>query len=278
MGIGNRVLNIIKAKVGSFLTAHEDPELMLNQTIEQMQRELIQHKNAIANVGAAYMETQDKLAAVNKEISVWHQRGLLAVQAGNIQLAQHAAMKKQEAIVLQQSLSNSLAIIAPKFEEYRVRYEDLSAKVSQYKNQKAELTMRVRAAKTQQELDKALSGEFGTAFGQFDELANRIKQFEYQTRAAGLLTENIVSERDFLRLEAHSTTQQQLTEWETRHSLQPATSIPSKYTRTVTTSVTSNSSANVIPPIAPIAPIPPIPPISPTDFEDQFRQLELNFR
>ena len=274
MGIGNRVLNIIKAKVGSFLTAHEDPELMLNQTIEQMQRELIQHKNAIANVGAAYMETQDKLAAVNKEISVWHQRGLLAVEARNLQLAQHAAMKKQEAILLQQDLSNSLAIIAPKFEEYRVRYEDLSAKVSQYKNQKAELTMRVRAAKTQQELDKALAGEFGTAFGQFDELANRIKQFEYQTRAAGLLTENIVSERDFLRLEAHSVTQQQLAEWENRHSLPPATSIRSKYTRTVV----SNSSGNVIPPIAPIAPIAPIPPISPTDFEEQFRQLEMNFR
>ena len=274
MGIGNRVLNIIKAKVGSFLTAHEDPELMLNQTIEQMQRELIQHKNAIANVGAAYMETQDKLVAVNKEVAIWHQRGLWAVQARNMQLAQHAAMKKQEAILLQQSLSNSLAIIAPKFEEYRARYEDLSAKVSQYKNQKAELTVRVRAAKTQQELDKALSGEFGTAFSQFDELANRIKQFEYQTRAAGLLNENSINERDFLRLEAHSTTQQQLAEWETRHSLPPATSIPSKYTRTVT----SNSSVNVIPPIAPIAPIAPIPPISPTDFEDQFRQLELNFR
>ena len=271
MGIGNRVLNIIKAKVGSFLATHEDPELMLNQTIEQMQRELIQHKNAIANVGAAYMETQDKLATVNKEIAVWHQRGLLAVQARNMQLAQHAAMKKQEAILLQQNLSNSLAIIAPKFEEYRARYEELSAKVSQYKNQKAELTMRVRAAKTQQELDKALSGEFGTAFGQFDELVNRIKQFEYQTLAAGLLTENSINERDFLRLEAHSTTQQQLTEWETR-SLPPTTSSTTR--QTVVTTVTNSP----IPPIKPIPPIAPIPPFFSSDFEDEFRQLEMNFK
>lgn len=269
MGIGNRVLSLIKAKVSGFLATHEDPETLLTQTIEEMERELIQHKNAIANVGASYLENQDRLAQVNQEIALWHQRGVLALEANNMELAQHAISKKHEAEALQQTISNSLAIIAPKFKEYQARYQDLAAKVSQYKSQKSELTMQVRAAKTEQELDKALTGEFGTAFRQFEDLQTRIKQFEYQSRASSMLSASYtLSDRAYAQLET-SQKLQQLQQKQTHY-------LPSQTTkRTVVTTVTTNAKIPAIDPIPAIAPIEPIAPMEPINFEEQFRQLEM---
>ena len=95
MGLFDRINRVIKANINELVSKAEDPEKLLEQSLVEMQEDLVQLRQAVASAiasqkrfGQQYSEAQDK-------VNTWHQRAQLALQKGDENLAREALQRKK---------------------------------------------------------------------------------------------------------------------------------------------------------------------------------------
>src|SRR3954471_18477154 len=100
MGIFARITRLIKANLNALISGAEDPEKLLTQILEDMSKQLMEAKQQVAVAIADEKRLQKQAQAEREKVTEWERRAMLAVRAGNDQLAKEALARKAEVVAL----------------------------------------------------------------------------------------------------------------------------------------------------------------------------------
>jgi len=205
MGIFSRLGTLIKSNINDLITKAEDPEKMLSQVLLEMQQQLVEAKKAVAVAIADEKKLQKQYTAETDKSKEWERKAMVAVRAGDDNLARQALSRKQEHENIatqfqQQWISQKQAV-----EKLKDALRLLNNKIEEAKRKKNILIARKKRAEAQQQIANTMQGLGDTsAFDTFDRMAERIQLMEAEAEAGAELAGELSGdtlESKFLQLE-----------------------------------------------------------------------------
>ncbi len=204
MGLLDRIGMVVKSNVNAMVTAAEDPEKILEQSIIDMQEDMVQLRQAVAQAMAALKRQEQQYNQSLTQASEWERRAMLALQKGDENLAREALNRKK-------SHADTVAALKPSFEQQTAQVETLKknlialeGKISESKTKKEMLKARMQSAKASENLNNML-GKVNTssAAATFERMEERVLMAEAKAGAtAELGMDNLESQ--FAQLESGS--------------------------------------------------------------------------
>jgi phage shock protein A len=91
----NRLGRVIGSYANSLVSAAEDPEKILDQTVIEMQEDLVKMRQASAQVIASQKQLENKYKQAQATADDWYRRAELAMSKGDEELAREALSRKK---------------------------------------------------------------------------------------------------------------------------------------------------------------------------------------
>lgn len=202
MGLFDRISRVIRANLNDVVSKSEDPEKILEQSIIDMQEDLVQLRQAVASAIATQKRTQQQYSQAESQANQWQQRAQLALQKGDENLAREALVRKKTHAETAATLKASLDQQSTQVETLKRNLIGLESKISEAKTKKDMLKARVAAAKTQEQLNNTLGSlNASGSMAAFDRMEEKVLQMEARAGAAAELV-GAGLEEEFRKLEA----------------------------------------------------------------------------
>ena len=152
-----RLASLIKAIFNSLMGKMEDPEMMLEQTYQDLQNNLIQVRQAVAQAIATEKQLENQLTKNKDQAATWHNRATMAVQQGNDDLARQALQRKQQYAQAAADLEAQLKQQREATSTLRQRLTELEGEVQKAYTKKQVLIARDKAAQATSKANEILS-------------------------------------------------------------------------------------------------------------------------
>ncbi|HAZ44214.1 MAG TPA: hypothetical protein DDW76_19745 [Cyanobacteria bacterium UBA11369] len=204
MGLFDRISRVVRANLNDVVSKAEDPEKILEQSIIDMQEDLVQLRQAVAQAIATQKRTQQQYNQAQSEVNNWQSRAQLALSKGDENLAREALVRKKTHADTAGALKQTLDTQNTQVDQLKRNLIALESKISEAKTKKDMLKARVAAAKAQEQLQNTV-GRMGTstAMAAFERMEEKVLQMEARAQAAGELAGNNL-ESQFALLESGS--------------------------------------------------------------------------
>ncbi len=205
MGIFSRLGTLIKSNINDLITKAEDPEKMLTQVLLEMQQQLVEAKKAVAIAIADEKKLQKQYASETDKAKEWERKAMVAVRAGDDNLARQALGRKQEHEKIAGQFQTQWIQQKQAVEKLKDALRLLNNKIEEAKRKKNILIARKKRAEAQQQIANTMQGLGDTsAFDTFDRMAERIQLMEAEAEAGAELAGELSGdtlESKFLALE-----------------------------------------------------------------------------
>jgi len=190
MGIIERIKTIIKANINDMLSKAEDPELILNQLIEDMRGT---YKEARAQTTVALADENMLKAKYEKEKSEvvhWQERAELALRSSREDLAREALARKLEHERLMVEYEVQLNKQHTATEALISGLSALEKKIEEAKRRKDLLIAKAKRAEAAQTINATLA-DMGdeSAFDEFERMEEKVDKIEATAEAEGKMAE-----------------------------------------------------------------------------------------
>jgi len=204
MGLFDRVSRLVRANVNDMVSKAEDPEKILEQSIIDMQEDLVQMRQAVAKAIAAQNRMQQQYNQAQTEADKWVQRAQLALQKGDENLAREALSRKKVQAETATSLKGQLDQQTAMVDGLKRNLMALEGKISEAKTKKDMLKARASAAKANEQLQSTISSmNTGSAMAAFERMEEKVLEMEARSQAAAELG-GVNLENQFAALESGS--------------------------------------------------------------------------
>jgi phage shock protein A len=205
MGIFSRLGTLIKSNINDLITKAEDPEKMLSQVLLEMQQQLVEAKKAVAVAIADEKKLQKQYTSETDKSKEWERKAMVAVRAGDDNLARQALGRKQEHENIATQFQQQWIAQKQAVEKLKDALRLLNNKIEEAKRKKNILIARKKRAEAQQQIANTMQGLGDTsAFDTFDRMAERIQLMEAEAEAGAELAGELSGdtlESKFLQLE-----------------------------------------------------------------------------
>jgi phage shock protein A len=210
MALFDRLSRVVRANLNDLVSKAEDPEKVLEQTIIDMQGDLVQLRQAVASAIASQKTTEQRYNSDSSEAVKWEQRAKLALSKGDESLAREALVRKKNLLSSASTLQEQLGAQRSQVDSLRQNLVALESKISEAKTKKNMLVARAKAAKATEEVQKTLSGINTTsAMSTFERMETKVLELEARSQASGELGGYGI-EQQFAQLEAGSNVDDEL--------------------------------------------------------------------
>ncbi|AFY74609.1 phage shock protein A (IM30), suppresses sigma54-dependent transcription [Synechococcus sp. PCC 7502] len=204
MGLLDRIGMVAKSNLNALVTAAEDPEKILEQTIIDMQEDLVQLRQAVAQSMAALKRQEQQYTQAQTQATEWERRAMLALQKGDEGLAREALTRKKSHADTAATLKTGLDQQSAQVELLKRNLISIESKISEAKTKKEMLKARIQSAKAQENINNML-GKVSTtsAAAVFERMEERVLLAEAKANASSELgMDNLESQ--FAKLELES--------------------------------------------------------------------------
>ncbi len=184
MGLFDRLSRVTRANLNEMLEKAENPEMVLEQAIIDMQEDLIQLRQAVARAIATHKHTEQKYNKNHAEADQWHQRAQLALTKGDENLAREALIRKKAAVEAVATLKSQIEQQTTHAETLKKNLIALESKISEAKTKKDMLKSRAAAAKANEQLQKIGRLGTGSAVAAFEHMEEKVLEMEARSQAA----------------------------------------------------------------------------------------------
>ncbi|CEJ43640.1 PspA/IM30 family protein [Umezakia ovalisporum] len=202
MGLFDRLKRVISANLNDLVSKAEDPEKILEQAILEMQEDLVQLRQGVAQAIAAQKRTEKQYNDNQNEVNKWQRNAQLALQKGDENLARQALERKKSFSDTAQSLKTSLDQQFDQIETLKRNLVQLESKIAEAKTKKDTLKARITSAKAQEQLQGMVRGLSSTsAMAAFERMEEKVLMQEARAQA-GIELAGTDLESQFARLES----------------------------------------------------------------------------
>ncbi len=244
MGLFDRLSRVVRANLNDLVSKAEDPEKVLEQTIIDMNEDLVQLRQAVARAMAEQKRSEQRYNQDSSEANKWEQRAKLALSKGDESLAREALTRKKTYSETATSIKQQLDGQAGQVDNLRRNLVALESKISEAKTKKNMLVARSKAAKANEELQKTIGGiDMNSGLSAFERMEDKVLQQEARSQASQELG-GFGIEQQFAQLESGSNVEDELAMMRAQIAggTEPQNSLPGS-----TSSSSSSSSAKDAP-------------------------------
>ena len=190
MGIFSRLAQLIKSNLNDLISKSEDPEKMLNQVVLEMSNQLIEAKKQVATSIADEKRLAKQLEQETANATEWERRAMMALRAGNEDLAKEALARKKDHDQLVATYQDQWSKQKAAVEQLKRALRMLNDKIEEAKRKKNVLIARKKRAEAQKSIQETMSGlRDQSAFETFDRMAEKIDRLEAEAEAGAELAE-----------------------------------------------------------------------------------------
>lgn len=190
MGFFGRLATLIKSNLNDLISKSEDPEKMLNQVIVDMNQQLVEAKKQVAVAIADEKRLQKQYNNEKSVLDEWHKKAMLAVRAGDDELAKEALLRKKEHETLAKAFDDQWRKQQLAVNQLKTALRALNNKIEEAKRKKNVLVARKRRAEAMKQIQETMSGlSDNSAFETFDRMSEKIDQIEAEAEAGAELSE-----------------------------------------------------------------------------------------
>jgi phage shock protein A len=190
MGFFQRLATLIKSNLNDLISRSEDPEKMLNQIVEDMTNQLAEAKKMVALSIADEKRLEKQTQQELEQAAGWEKRAMLAVKAGNDELAKEALSRKKEHESTAEQFKDQWQKQKASVDQLKLALRALNAKIEEAKRKKNLLIARKKRAEAQKAIQETMGGlRNASAFETFDRMAGKIEQMEAEASAQAELNE-----------------------------------------------------------------------------------------
>ncbi|HHH30155.1 MAG TPA: hypothetical protein ENK57_17680 [Polyangiaceae bacterium] len=193
MGIFSRFNRVLKSNINALVDKAEDPAKLIDQTVREMESELKSAKKELVQTLGTAKRLDKKKAELEDEVARWEDKAVLALKAGDDDLAREALRFKQKATREADEAANRAAEAERAAFEMKDTLDEIENKIDDLKARKGSLAAKVRRAR-QDPNDSSITGR-GGAIGDLERLAGRIDKLESEVEAHDVLDDP--RDRDF---------------------------------------------------------------------------------
>jgi phage shock protein A len=196
MGLIKRIARVINANLNNLIRESEDPEKLLEQVLLEMQDNLVQLRQGVAQAIATQKRTERQGSQAQQTAEEWYQRAQLALKQGNEALARAALTKRrayqETASALYSQIEQQKIVIDKLKQDMRT----LEQKINEAKTKKDMYIARARSASASYRLQEMLNGfsSKGSEYA-FERMEENVLQLEAQTEAISALSSDEVQQQ-----------------------------------------------------------------------------------
>lgn len=211
MGLFDRIGRLIKANVNDLVNKAEDPEKILEQSLADMQEDLVQLRQAVASAIATQKRSQQQYNQAEAQANQWYARAQLALQKGDENLAREALKRKKGYAETAATFKASLDQQSAQVETLKNNLKALEGKILEARSKKDMLKARIAAARTQEQLNNVLGSlDTSSSMAAFERMEEKVLQMEARAGAAAELVGDSGLEEQFRLLEGGDDIDQEL--------------------------------------------------------------------
>jgi phage shock protein A len=190
MGIFSRLAQLIKSNLNDLISRSEDPEKMLNQVVLDMNNQLVEAKKQVAASIADEKRLAKQAEQEAANAAEWERRAMMAVRAGNEELAKEALARKREHDELASTFKEQWTKQKTAVDQLKKALRMLNDKIEEAKRKKNVLIARKKRAEAQKAIQETMSGlRDQSAFETFDRMSQKVDQIEAEAEAQADLAE-----------------------------------------------------------------------------------------
>ena len=214
MGLFGRLGTLIRSNINELINRAEDPQKMLDQVLVDMKGQLVEAKKQVAVAIADEKRIKKQYEAEVAKAADWEKKAMLAVRAGNDDLARAALARKAEHDELAATLKDQWDAQKESVEQLKEALRGLDAKIEEAKRKRNILVSRQKRAQAQATINKTLSqlnstDSYDSTFARMDERVTQLEAEAEATAELGALPETSL-ESQFKALEAGSSVDTEL--------------------------------------------------------------------
>jgi phage shock protein A len=204
MGLFDRLSRVFRANLNDLVSKAEDPEKVLEQTIDDIGEDLIQVRQAVARAIAEQKRTEQRYNQDISEANKWEQRAKLALSKGDESLAREALVRKKTHTDTSVTLKQQLEQQNGQVNILKRNLVALESKIAEAKTKKNMLIARSKAAQANAEIQQTLSDvKTSGSMAAFERMESKVLEMEARSQAIGELGDTGIEEQ-FARLESGS--------------------------------------------------------------------------
>ena len=188
MGFFDRLSRLVRANANAAVSSMEDPAKILDQSVADMQSDLVKLRQAVALAIASQKRLRSQAEQASTQATTWYERAELALKKGEEDLAREALTRRKTFQETATSLSAQVQSQDGQVETLKKSLVALEGKIAEAKTKKDMLKARAQAAQAQQQLQSAV-GNIGTdsAMAAFERMEEKVEALEATGQAAAEL-------------------------------------------------------------------------------------------
>ena len=188
MGFFDRLSRLVRSNANAVVGAMEDPAKILDQSVADMQADLIKLRQAVATAIASQKRIQNQAEQAEAQAKTWYERAELALKKGEEDLAREALSRRKTCQDTATALNTQLQSQAGQVDQLKKSLVALESKIAEAKTKKDMLKARAQAAQAQEQLQSAV-GSLGTntSMAAFERMEEKVEALEARSQAAAEL-------------------------------------------------------------------------------------------
>lgn len=188
MGFFDRLGRLVRANANAVISRAEDPAKILDQSVEDMQNDLVKLRQAVATAIASQKRIQNQADQANAQATTWYERAEMALRKGEEDLAREALARRKTCQDTASALTTQLNSQAGQVDALKKSLVSLEGKIAEAKTKKDMLKARAQAAQAQEQLQSAV-GSLNTtsAMAAFERMEEKVEALEARSQAAAEL-------------------------------------------------------------------------------------------
>jgi phage shock protein A len=184
MGLFSRFKRAVKSNINDMISRAENPEKMLNQLIVEMNEQLIESKKTVAAAIADEKKLERQMAMNREQADEWERKAMLAVKAGQDDMAKEALLRKQEYDNTARQYQSQWQAQHDSVEQLKGALRQLQQKIEEAQRKKNLLIARAKRAEAQKRMQQTMGSLADTsAFEVFDRMSEKVEQIEAEVDA-----------------------------------------------------------------------------------------------
>ena len=188
MGFFDRLSRLLRANLNDLVGKAEDPAKILDQSVADMQADLIKLRQAVATAIASQKRLQNQAEQADTQAKTWYERAELALKKGEEELARESLSRRKTYQDTATALTNQINAQASQVDTLKRSLTALEGKIAEAKTKKDMLKARAQAAQAQEQLQNAVGNlSTNSSMAAFDQMEEKVLGMEARSQAAAEL-------------------------------------------------------------------------------------------
>jgi phage shock protein A len=195
MGVLGRLSRAIRAQVTSWVQESEDPEKILHQVMADMQADLIQLRQSVAQAIATQKRTERQCDQTQMLAQEWRNRAQLALNKGDEAQARDALAQRHTYLKMGSQLASHIQEQKAVIANLKANMRDLEVKIADARTRRDMYIARARSAEASQRLQQLIS-QVGAqqSVGALSRMEDKVLDLEAQADAMAELNQTVSSQ------------------------------------------------------------------------------------